>query len=283
MNTSPEGELRGSWFAAAGVADDGSLEAWARAYVLTPTPAGKLAPPPRARLGAPPRVAHAPPSAPGRGAGFAVVARTEGTPRRGALARPDGRARLLHLCLHHEVQAAELMAYAVLRFADAPTRFRRGLLGVLDDEVRHARAYAARLAEVGCAYGDLPVRDWFWQRVPSVAGPREFVALMGMGLEGGNLEHTRRFEADLAAAGDHESAALVAAVGAEEVAHVRFATRWFLRFSGEAPTTCPEFDAWRRALPPPLTPTVLRGLPLDRERRERAGQGAPFLDALEAW
>jgi uncharacterized ferritin-like protein (DUF455 family) len=106
---------------------------------------------------------------------------------------------------------------------------------------------------------------------------------MGMGLEGGNLEHTRRFELELAAAGDAASAELVASVGREEVAHVRFATRWFLRFGGEPPASSPDFDTWRRALPAPLTPTVLRGTPLDRERRMRAGLGPEFLDRLEAW
>lgn len=283
-----------AWFEAARVPDDGTAEAWARAYILAPEPAQKLAPPPRPRLlpsdareaadarGAPDARDLAR-RAPGRGASFTVVARAERTPTRAQLAQPAARARLLHTFLHHEVQAAELMAYALLAFPGAPHRLRRGLLGVLDDEVRHARGYAARLAELGVAYGDQPVRDWFWQRVPSVDGMRGFMALMGMGLEGGNLEHTRRFARELSEVGDDASAALVGLVGREEVAHVRFATRWFLRLSGDAPDASPDFEAWRAALPPPLTPTVLRGLPLDRERRRRAGQGDAFLDALEAW
>ncbi|MEZ6017402.1 MAG: DUF455 family protein [Planctomycetota bacterium] len=288
------------WFAAAGVVDDGSAEAWARAFILAPTPASKLAPPPRPQLtlGAGERSAAdagpvpagytstagpPPPSAPGRGLGYKLTARAEKMPRRGALVRASERGKLLHTFLHHEVQAAELMAYALLAFPDTPLRFRRGLLGVLGDEVRHAQGYAARLARLGVRYGDHPVRDWFWQRVPSVAGPRGFVALMGMGFEAANLEHTRQFARELEQAGDPESAAFVAAVGVEEVAHVRFATRWFQRFSGAAPDAAPDFDAWRSALPAPLTPTVLRGKPLDRERRGRAGQGPAFLDALEAW
>jgi len=296
---------RAAWFDAAGVSDDGTAEAWARAYILAPTPAHKLAPPPRARLCPSSDVVadtstsagvaalpvapgtadpvQSPPRAPGRAAPFVVGERAERTPRRGALVRPAERARLLHTFLHHEVQAAELMAWACLAFPSAPLRFRRGLLGVLDDEVRHANGYAARLAELGLGYGALPVRDWFWQRVPAVVDARGFVALMGMGLEGGNLEHTRRFAVELADAGDAVSAALVERVGREEVAHVRFATRWFLRFSGDALKVSPDFDAWRSALPTPLTPTMLRGLPLDRERRMSAGQGPEFLDRLEAW
>jgi uncharacterized ferritin-like protein (DUF455 family) len=315
VESTAEALRRADWFAAAGVVDDGSAEAWARAYILAPTPAHKLAPPIRASSPAPPWATddagptsvvarctggvsggaigraepvhpapdHPAPLGPGRAAPYVVGERAERTPARGALTRPTQRARLLHTFLHHEVQAAELMAWACLTFRCAPLRFRRGLFGVLDDEVRHAGAYAARLVELGLSYGAFPVRDWFWQRVPSVADARGFVALMGMGLEGGNLEHTRRFEVELAEAGDTTSAELVATVGREEVAHVRFATRWFLRFSGALPTSSPDFDAWRTALPAPLTPTVLRGLPLDRERRMRAGQGPEFLDRLEAW
>jgi len=288
-----EAASRARWFASAGVEDAGEahvgLDAWARAYILVGTPEAKLAPPPRPRLAragdaAVDRVARAPaPAAPGRHHPFRVVQRAEKIPTGRGLERSAGRARLLHTFLHHEVQAAELMAHALLRFPAAPPRFLRGLAAILDDEVRHAAAYNARLAELGHRYGDFPVRDWFWQRVPSAPDPRSFVALMGMGLEGGNLEHTRRFERELHAVGDSVSAALVAEVGAEEVAHVRFATRWFQRFSGCAERSSPDFDSWREALPRPLTPMVLRGLPLDRERRARAGQGEPFLDALEGY
>ena len=71
--------------------------------------------------------------------------------------------------------------------------------------------------------------------------------------------------------------------GDEEVAHVRFATRWFGRWTRDDPEAEPEFRRWMAELPPPLTPTVLRGRPLDRARRERAGQRARFLDELDAW
>ena len=41
--------------------------------------------------------------------------------------------------------------------------------------------------------------------------------------------------------------------------------------------------AWRDALPKPLTPLLMRGSPLDRAARRRAGQPDKFLDELEAW
>ena len=66
-------------------------------------------------------------------------------------------------------------------------------------------------------------------------------------------------------------------VGREEVAHVTFARRWFETFSG-APLT---YARWADALPAPLSPSVLRGLPLNHEARRSAGFDEAFLEALE--
>ncbi|MEM9382908.1 MAG: DUF455 family protein, partial [Planctomycetota bacterium] len=121
----------------------------------------------------------------------------------------------------------------------------------------------------------------FWERTLGCATAVQYLALMGLGFEGGNLEHAQRFEAQLRSAGDPESAALVARIGREEVAHVHFASTWFCRLTGRDPADGPRFEDWAAALPPPLTPAVLRGVPLDRERRARAGLSAEFLDRLE--
>lgn len=188
------------------------------------------------------------------------------------------RAELFHTFLHHELQAAELMCWAVLAFVETPQAFRRGLLAICADEVRHMGMYQRYLDELGYTYGDFPVRDWFWERVPSCPDARAFVATLGIGFEGGNLDHTKRFAALLSLAGDEAGAALQEQVGREEIAHVRFALKWFRAFS-----TDDDFDAWRTALPPPLSPTLMRGRSLDRERRRLAGFCEPFIAALAAW
>jgi uncharacterized ferritin-like protein (DUF455 family) len=180
--------------------------------------------------------------------------------------------------LHHELQAAELMCWAFLRFPDAPAEFRRGLLGICLDEVRHMNLYAGHIEALGAHVGDFPVRDWFWERVPRVESPAAFVAFMGMGLEAGNLEHAGRFAERFRAVGDEAGAVVQDRVGAEEVAHVRFAVRWFQEFTGGC-----DFESWRAHLPPPISPVLLRGLPLDKPRRRRAGMDDGFLDALEAF
>lgn len=195
-----------------------------------------------------------------------------------ALRDPKRRAELFHTFLHHELQAAELMCWAVLAFVDAPPLFRRGLMAICADEVRHMGMYQQYLAGLGHTFGDFPVRDWFWQRVPSCPDARAFVATLGIGFEGGNLDHTQRFAALLAGAGDEVGAAIQEQVGKEEIAHVRFALKWFRAWSDSD-----DFDAWRAALPAPLSPTLMRGRSLDHERRSQAGLTEPFLSRLAAW
>jgi hypothetical protein len=106
------------------------------------------------------------------------------TPGPEALRAPERRARIAHTFLHHELQAAELMCWAILAFPRSPEKFRLGLAKIACDEVRHMGMYADYLASLGFAFGDFPVRDWFWERVPSAETPAHFVATMGMGFEG---------------------------------------------------------------------------------------------------
>jgi uncharacterized ferritin-like protein (DUF455 family) len=252
----------------------GTVERWAWDFVLTTSLASKLAlaPAPERWEDNPPvrRLEH-----PGRPPELRVVARAAKT--RG-LSTPNGRARALHTFLHHELQAAELMAWALLAFPQMPREFRDGLVRIALDEVRHMRLYATQIERLGHQVGNFTVRDWFWERIPTCADPASFVAAMGLGFESANLEHTMSFAARFRDVGDEEGARVQELVGREEIAHVRFAARWFSELTGGL-----EFDAWRRALPAPLSPMLMRGRPLQRGARVRAGFSEDFLDQLDAW
>ncbi len=260
-----------------GAPREGTLEAWAWSLVTTDDLAIKRAPgpPPTERDAAwrPTRLA-----APGRPPWLVRTDKRRKTPRAGALVRPEKRAELLHVFAHHELQAAELFAWAILAFSDAPEPFVRGLAGLAGDEARHFGAYERELARLGHPYGAFPVRDWFWERAPSIATPVSFCAFVGLGLESANLDHARRFEAELRAAGDPSAADLTVAIGREEIAHVRFAVRWFTRLGEPL-----DLEAFVRALPPPLSPILFRGRPLDRDARREAGWPDAAMDALERW
>ena len=150
--------------------------------------------------------------------------------------------------------------------------------GIALDEVRHMGLYARHLERLGHRVGDFGVRDWFWRRVPAATTPAAFVALLGVGFEGANLDHSARFAQLFRNVGDEEGALLQERVGQEEEPHVRFAIHWFERFSGGL-----DWDRWLAHLPPPLSPLVLRGKPLVRDARRRAGMSDAFMDALERY
>jgi uncharacterized ferritin-like protein (DUF455 family) len=257
----------------------GTLERWAWEYVSSTDLDHKRAPPPPPRdltpsPGASPlRLRH-----PGRPPELRVTRRAPKSPGPEAMRAPERRAALLHTFLHHELQAAELMCWAILAFPGTPEAFRLGLAGVARDEIRHMALYEEQLAALGWRYGAFPVRDWFWERIPEAPTPVGFVAGLGMGLEGANLDHTARFAERFRAIGDDTGAALQERIGAEEVPHVRFALHWFERWTGRA---C--FDGWAEQLPPPLSPLLMRGAPLNRAGRLAAGFSPAFLDELERW
>lgn len=259
-----------------------SIERWAHDYVLAEDWAYKLRPPALPeRFASTERALRIP--APGRGAGFVLSDSGHKSTGSSALRSPLARAKLMHTFLHHELQAAELMAWAVCAFPEAPVALRRGLLAILHDELRHMRLYAALLEARGHAPGSFPVRDWFWQRVPTVPDMRGFLATLGLGFEGANLDHASRFAERFREAGDDEAADVQARIAREEIPHVRFAARWFRELSPSPLEGSELFEAFRLALPAPLSPMVMRGRPLARAARAQAGLDERYLDALETW
>lgn len=254
-----------------------SVEAWCRRYVRSTLLGEKLAPPP-----VPPVWEESPTPLriplPGRPPELRIATYSKKSSGKDPLRSAPKRIALMHTFLHHELQAAELMAWAVLAFPETPIEFRRGLIGILHDELRHMRLYQDYLAERGVTFGDLPVRDWFWERVPLCETPVAFVSMLGIGFEGGNLDHATRFSERFRDAGDEAAVRVQETVGREEIAHVKFAIHWFSKWAGAF-----EFARWREQLPPPLSPLVMRGLPLCRESRVKAGFSAEFMDQLEGW
>ncbi len=253
------------------------VEAWAEHYVLSGELRDKItpcAPPARFREGAKPKRL----TEPGRPAEFRAARRGERTPKLEALKEPYYRARALHAFFHHELQAAELMCWALLAFADAELEFRKGLLGICLDEIRHMNLYREHIEALGCKIGDFGVREWFWKRVPTCPSKLAFVSVMGMGLEAANLEYAADFAARFRAVGDEVGAQIQERIAKEEVAHVGFATRWFARWTGGC-----DFGTWAAELPPPLSPWVMHGTPIAEAARQRAGMSAEFIAALTAY
>jgi uncharacterized ferritin-like protein (DUF455 family) len=275
-NTNPDGASDTPPVDGAEPADD--LARWALELAAARTWEAKLTPPePPAPGPARPEHPGVRLAEPGRPPGLLVIERAPRAPRPEAVRQPEGRLRLLHTFWHHELQAAELFAWAIAAFPQTPPEFRRGLARLALEELAHAAGYARLMARDGHRPGELPVRDWFWQRIPAARRPEEFLARLGLGFEGANLEHAERYAKAFRACGDDEAADFLGQLAVEEERHVRFALHWFGRFAGGV-----DFERWRACLEP-LSPSVMRGAELAREARERAGFDDTFLDALEAW
>lgn len=251
-----------------------TVEDWAERYITSTSLEFKKSPPPPPESWAA-TATRKPAPRPGRPVELMVSQHGTRTPKGDALRERHCRARLLHTFWHHELQAAELMCWALLRFSQSEPAFRRGLLTICLDEIRHMSLYERQLQRLGYAIGAFPVRDWFWERVPTCTSPVAFVALMGMGLEGANLDHAADYAEQFAAAGDLDAAALQHEIGRDECHHVRFATFWFERWKERI-----SFSAWQASLPPPLSPLIMRGRMPNRAARLSAGMPPEFVDAL---
>jgi uncharacterized ferritin-like protein (DUF455 family) len=191
---------------------------------------------------------------------------------------PAQRVRILHALANHELQAAELFAWAILAFPDTPKDFRRGLAGILVEEQRHAQMYISRVQALGRDFGSFPVTGVFWNSIDAVKTPCEFVCAMGLTFENANLDFAVDIAAAARAAGDEATAAVVDRVHLDEVGHVRFAVQWLEKFNDGKGS---DWENFLEHLPAPLNAGRARGKTYDREGRRQAGLSETFIDNLE--
>ena len=120
-----------------------TIEAWALSYIESEDLGHKCAPP-----AAPKTLAQRTQDSdlgaeivPGRPPELIVTFEKPRNFKLGALQRTEVRAALHHKFWHHELQAAELMCWAIVRFPDTPPEFKRGLVRIVKDEIRHMGLY----------------------------------------------------------------------------------------------------------------------------------------------
>jgi uncharacterized ferritin-like protein (DUF455 family) len=169
----------------------------------------------------------------------AVLTTTPGRPSRPRLVQPrelpqrglasiEGRAALIHAVAHIEFNAINLAWDAVARFRGLPSEYYRDWVGVAVDEARHFGWLAARLADLGYEYGDFDAHDGLWDMAVRTADScLARMALVPRVLEARGLDVTPGMILRLRKAGDDETARILEAILAEEVAHVAAGSRWF--------------------------------------------------------
>ena len=219
-----------------------------------------------------------PPAWPGRPSILPVVSAQPipAPPTLASLERPEIRGQALHTFAHHELQAAELMALALLRFPNAPASFRMGLARIIADEQRHFRLYQARAESWGVSLGEVGAGPFFWDTVVDLPTPAAFLAALSLTYEQANLDFTLYWKRAFAAVDDEDSVTVLNTVYEDEIQHVAHGVRWFQRFQGGL-----DFERYAAALEFPLSPGRAKGPIFDRAGRARAGLSAAFVDELE--
>ena len=149
-------------------------------------------------------------------------------PRRKAGGARSTRIALLHAVAHIELNAIDLAWDLVARFEPPGPGFYDDWVRVADEEASHHELLAARLAEYGAGYGDLPAHDGLWQAAEATAHDLlSRLAVVPLVLEARGLDVTLPMIESLERAGDQASAEMLRILYRDEIGHVEIGRRWF--------------------------------------------------------
>lgn len=219
--------------------------------------------------------------APARGPGLLMHGGGERLPKLHELKDRHARVVTLERFAHHELCAIEMFAWALLAFPKLPRPLRRGMLHALVEEQQHLELYLERLAALGSGLGEGPHSDYLWRGLRGVrasAHPEAaFLAAVGLTFEQANLDFSALYTDAFARAGDDESAAVLARVHDDEIGHVALAARWLPRLTGAAS----DLEAYRQAVPFPLSAYRAKARRFSEEARRKAGLSEAFIRYVE--
>lgn len=188
-------------------------------------------------------------------------------PKRGAGRSEHARIALLHAVAHIELNAIDLAWDMVARFAACglPRDFYDDWARVGDEEAKHFGLLAARLADFGAVYGDLPAHDGLWQAAEETAHELlARLAVVPLVLEARGLDVTPTMIARMERYGDEATADALRVIYEDEIGHVAAGMRWF------------RFECTRRGVAPESTWRALVA------RHFKGELKAPFNDAARA-
>ncbi len=165
-------------------------------------------------------------------------------PKRGKFGSERGRIALWHSLAHIEFVAIDLALDMAGRFGgemeqEQGREFVSDFLYVAADEAMHFALLARKLETLGSHYGALPAHGGLWEAAHSTRhNIAARLAVVPMVLEARGLDVTPATLGRVRAAGDEHGAKILARILDDEIRHVGFGTKHFLRqaeASGENP------------------------------------------------
>lgn len=163
---------------------------------------------------------------PGRPAKPELVAHTHLKPR--SMKTAEGRAALLHALAHIELNAIDLAADVVWRFAGMPDRFYRQWAIVAQEEALHFQLLRDHLRSMGFDYGSFPAHNALWEMAEKTQGDLlARIALVPRTLEARGLDASPPIKAKLVGAGDSKAGEILDVILRDEIGHVAVGNHWF--------------------------------------------------------
>jgi len=205
-------------------------------------------------------------------------------PKPGSLTNDENKAKALHFFANHELLAIEMMAAAIIKFANtvSESEFKKiclGLLSAIKDEQKHFKLYVLRMKELGLKFGDVPVNDFFWRYFSQLNSFQEFFSIMSLTFESANLDFAHYYAKVFRELGDEKTANILEIIYEDELKHVRLGAFWVENLEKHK-------DLWRAyidSLPVGITPARSKGISFDKNHRKKAGLPVEFIKNLESF
>ncbi len=140
----------------------------------------------------------------------------------------EGRAELLHSLAHIELNAIDLAADVVWRFAGMPEDFYRQWAQVAREEALHFQLLRDHLRSMGHDYGDFPAHTGLWDMAEKTRHDvLARLALVPRTLEARGLDASPVVKNKLVGAGDHRAGEILDIILRDEIGHVAVGNHWY--------------------------------------------------------
>jgi uncharacterized ferritin-like protein (DUF455 family) len=201
-------------------------------------------------------------------------------PKKSSFHLDEKKALAMHFFANHELLAIEMMAAAILYLPvddEYSKRIRVGLLGTIQDEIKHFKMYVKRINEFGVGFGDFPVNDYFWRQMQKVKTFDEYFSVMALTFEAANLDFAKYYSDIFHGVDDDISSKIMNVVYQDEISHVGFGVYWLNQWRQDNSL----WDYYKMNLPDLLTPARAKGIAFDSEGRFKSGMDQEFIDKIQ--